>query len=219
VKILGGFPNNIFVLEQELNRLVESDISNKTESLKIFENLNSEKPTPLFLNLTKNRSCAALEGIRNPDGSVFTNETERHNYIFRSYQNLFRARDRDPLPETAVEDFLGPEIANSDLVNNSKLSNAEAEALEAPLTITELDDSVKKSKMRSAPGMDGYSNLLIQRCWKFLRYPLLNYCNACYNSGQLTHNFKSARIRLIPKKGDTTQLKNWRPISLLSNLY
>jgi hypothetical protein len=76
--------NNIFILEHELNSLVEADISNKTESLKIFENLNSEKPTPLFLNLTKNRSCAALDGIHNTDGSVFNNDTERQDYIFSS---------------------------------------------------------------------------------------------------------------------------------------
>jgi hypothetical protein len=31
--------------------------------------------------------------------------------------------------------------------------------------------------------------------------------------------FRTATIRLLPKKGDTTQIKNWRPISLLSNLY
>jgi Reverse transcriptase (RNA-dependent DNA polymerase) len=29
----------------------------------------------------------------------------------------------------------------------------------------------------------------------------------------------SADIKLIPKKGDLSQIKNWRPISLLSNLY
>ncbi len=31
--------------------------------------------------------------------------------------------------------------------------------------------------------------------------------------------FKTAVIKLIPKKGDTSLIKNWRPISLLSNFY
>jgi hypothetical protein len=35
----------------------------------------------------------------------------------------------------------------------------------------------------------------------------------------LTHNFRCAKIRLIPKKGDTSLLKNWRPISLLNCFY
>ena len=32
-------------------------------------------------------------------------------------------------------------------------------------------------------------------------------------------SFLTAQIKIIPKKGDTTQVKNWRPISLLSNFY
>jgi hypothetical protein len=35
----------------------------------------------------------------------------------------------------------------------------------------------------------------------------------------LTDNFRSAKIRLIPKKGDLTKLTNWRPISLLNGFY
>jgi hypothetical protein len=31
--------------------------------------------------------------------------------------------------------------------------------------------------------------------------------------------FATAQIKLIPKKGDCTKIKNWRPISLLSNFY
>jgi hypothetical protein len=37
--------------------------------------------------------------------------------------------------------------------------------------------------------------------------------------GTLIDSFATAQIRIIPKKGDTTKLKNWRPISLLSNFY
>ncbi len=52
-----------------------------------------------------------------------------------------------------------------------------------------------------------------------LRIPLLNYSNYCFEVGHLTTNFRSALIKLIPKKGDLSSIKNWRPISLLSNLY
>jgi hypothetical protein len=43
----------IFQLESELNAMVEKNLSDKIASIKIFENLNSEKPTPIFLNLIK----------------------------------------------------------------------------------------------------------------------------------------------------------------------
>jgi hypothetical protein len=35
----------------------------------------------------------------------------------------------------------------------------------------------------------------------------------------MTETFNTALIKLIPKKGDCTQIKNWRPISLLSCFY
>jgi hypothetical protein len=104
-------------------------------------------------------------------------------------------------------------------VLGSKLAEAEKKSLDVPLSIAELDISAKKGKLRSVPGADGFSNTFILRCWKYLRRPLHNYALRCFDTGNLTHNFRSASIRLIPKKGDCTALKNWRPISLLSNFY
>jgi hypothetical protein len=60
---------------------------------------------------------------------------------------------------------------------------------------------------------------LLKICWEFIRYPLFNYTGEALRKGKMTHNFRSASIRLIPKKGEGTDIKNWRPISLLSNVY
>ena len=67
--------------------------------------------------------------------------------------------------------------------------------------------------------MDGFSNKVIKKFWAFFRYPLVEYANECIRNGKLTGTFKTALIKLIPKKGDVTQIKNWRPISLLSCFY
>jgi hypothetical protein len=105
------------------------------------------------------------------------------------------------------------------IVQNSKLTVTERDELDRPLSIDELDKSIDKANMKSAPGIDGMSNIFIKEFWSYIRIPLFNYCNTCYTKGTLTSNFKSAAIKLIPKKGDVSSLKNWRPISLLSNLY
>ncbi len=47
----------------------------------------------------------------------------------------------------------------------------------------------------------------------------MKYANMAFTRGTLTQNFKTAIIKLIPKKGDSTNIKKWRPISLLSCLY
>jgi Reverse transcriptase (RNA-dependent DNA polymerase) len=189
------------------------------DNIKLFENLSSEKPSPIFLSLAKNNSSGNLNEIKNDAGEVFMCPEDRANYIFDKYQSLFRKEDTEPLPGDAIESFLGPTILNNPIVRNSKLTQEESDTLDQPLTIIELDDAVKKCRNRSAPGADGFSNTFIKKIWNDLRYPLLNYALHCFNSGSLTQNFRSAKIKLIPKKGDPSKLNNWRPISLLSNFY
>jgi hypothetical protein len=98
-----------------------------------------------------------------------------------------------------IEDFLGPEICNSNIVRDSKLTQGEKNWLDRPLTMAELDISVKKGKTRSASGSDGFTNQLIIKCWPYLRYPFSNYANFCFDKAILTHNWRSAKIKLIPK--------------------
>jgi hypothetical protein len=83
----------------------------------------------------------------------------------------------------------------------------------------EFDTAVDKAKCNTSPGIDSISNRFIKHFWYIFRKPLFDYANACYLSGMLTNNFRCAKIRLIPKKGDTSLVKNWRPISLLNCFY
>jgi len=100
------------------------------------------------------------------------------------------------------------------------LQSAEETALlEAGLAIEELDEAVEKCNTKSAPGIDGISNNFIKKFWPYFRMPLYEYTRSCTESGILTPTFRTALIKLIPKKGDTTMIKNWRPISLLSCFY
>jgi hypothetical protein len=114
--------------------------------------------------------------------------------------------------------FLG-DTAEIPSVVNSKLSDEERNELEQGLTLIEFDKAVELAKNNTAPGIDSISNKFIKNFWPYFRKLLFEYANCCYNKGTLTENFRSAKIRLIPKKGDITLLKNWRPISLLNCFY
>jgi hypothetical protein len=118
-----------------------------------------------------------------------------------------------------VSEFLGPEICRHPLVLNSKLSEDEINFLDRPLCLNELDESVNNINLKSAPGSDGVSNRFIFKFWALFREPLHRYAKTCIKKGVLTDTFHTAIIQLIPKKGDTSLLKNWRPISLLSCYY
>jgi hypothetical protein len=212
--------DQIFETERRITALLDAKLSSMVSCFKIFENLNNERMTPAFLALTKNRSDGKLSQITKDDGSNFADEEDRYKHIFDTHEKLYKNGDGNvPMPDNIIEEFLGDEIINSDLVKNSKLTVDESTWLDRPLTLAELDIAAKKGKLRSAPGADGFSNYLIIKIWPYIRLPFFNYVDHCYETGLLTQNFRSATIRLIPKKGNATLLKNWRPISLLSNFY
>ena len=87
------------------------------------------------------------------------------------------------------------------------------------MSLQELEKSVSDSNLSSAPGTDGISNKFIKHFWGIFQKPLLEYANHCFITGELTTSFKGAKIRLIPKKGDSSKIKNWCPISLLNCFY
>jgi hypothetical protein len=100
--------------------------------------------TPAFLSLTKNRTEGKLSQIKNDDGSDFLTEKERHKHIFDTYEKLYKNQDQQNLPDDLVQSFLGPDVLNSDLVQNSILTADESAWLDRPLSMAELDMSVKK---------------------------------------------------------------------------
>jgi hypothetical protein len=189
--------------------------------MKLFSCLNSEKPTPMFLSLARSSNAGNnLSSIRNPDGSEYRSNAEKVEGTVLYYENIYRIPTSDCLDySNCIENFLGPDILSPPIVCNSKLTDTERRYLDSQLTIEELDSSLEKCNLRSAPGIDGMSNLFIKKYWQYLRTPLYNYALTCFEKKELTTNFRSASIKLIPKKGDLGDLKNWRPISLLSNMY
>jgi hypothetical protein len=210
----------IFDLEKKLNRIQDRKMRSKLEGSKNFEILNNEKITPNFINLSKgSKSEACLSDLKNSNGQDFACEDDMKNYVRDFYQKLYKSPESDStFNDNCIEDFLGEEILNSRLVLDSKIPPDISENFENPLSIEELDKSANQGN-RSASGRDGLSNCFIKKYWDYLRVPLHRYATCCHAKGKLTQNFSSATIKLIPKKGDITQLKNWRPISLLSCLY
>ncbi len=105
------------------------------------------------------------------------------------------------------------------LIQNLKLSNEEKQDLEQDFTLEELDLALEGANDNSAAGIDGYSTKFIKRFWFLFKKPLLNYTAVAFQKKCLTDSFKSAVIKLIPKKGNSADINKWRPISLLSCMY
>jgi hypothetical protein len=160
-----------------------------------------------------------LSVVKDKHGNDYESESAREKSITKFYERLYA--DPDPNKDVNVEDienFLG-ETTGTDDVRKAKLTDLEKSRLDREVHITELDLAIKQANKKSAPGLDGFNNTFINAYWNLFRKPLLGYLKCCLDKGQLTENFKTAKIRLIPKKGDLTKIGNWRPISLLGCFY
>ncbi len=208
----------ILRLESTLNRIVEAELRDKLLKMHNFEKLNDVKITPYFLSLAKRPHHAeSLCDITRDDGTIFENRVDRGNYIKNHFASTYK-RLPDTVTDQSINEFLG-DSADAPEVAASKLRDEEKNDLESELTILEFDKAVELAKPNTAPGIDSISNRFIKTFWGFFRFPLFQYAKTCYEKGQLTENFRSAKIRLILKKGDLSLLKNWRPISLLNCFY
>jgi exonuclease III len=193
---------NIAILENELNSIVNAKVLLKVKSMKLFSCLNSEKPTTIFLSLARSsNSSSKLENIHDDSGMSFTSNGSRMERIVRYYEDIYARQDSDLSNyDNCINDFLGDELVNHPLITNSKLSDSERANLETPLTVDELDKSINKCNLRSAPGIDGFSNMFIKKFWAYFRIPLHRYSLCCYEKGVLTSNFRSASIQKFQKR-------------------
>lgn len=70
-----------------------------------------------------------------------------------------------------------------------------------------------------SPGPDGLSKEFHSCFWGTIKEEMTQVLNNAYCFGNIPLSMKSAKIRLLHKKGDEKDLKNWRPISNLNTDY
>jgi hypothetical protein len=200
--------------ERELNNILNLELRCLISNKRIFENLTHEKPTRRFHDLAHNIGKGdSLNRVTNDDGMLFANATDLENYLTNFYAKLYR---KDPEVSGSIEDFRGPDICNHPVVRNSKLMPEQVAELETDLTFEEIHKAMNESNAKSAPGMDGYSGKFIKKFFYIIGRPLFKCFQLRLEEQTLLEMFATAQIKLIPKKGDTTKIKNWRPISLLT---
>jgi hypothetical protein len=213
--------NLISEYELKLREMNEIKINAVLEGNPNFNQLNSERITPFFLKITNGSQLSgSMWDIIDPDGAIFESALRQKSYIPEYFANSYKRPVHEPENLTGcIETFLGPEILNHPLTQNLKLNEAERIRLDQDLTGDELDHSLERANLSSAAGIDGLSTKIIKKFWYIFKLPLLNYTKCVFRNGRLTQSFKTALIKLIPKKGNSADIKKWRPISLLSCLY
>ena len=149
-----------------------------------------------FISPKSNSTIPPLE----KDGTVYVTETEKANLL----NNFFK--DQTMLNDDNAE---LPDIIPYPVQDNfSSLS----------LTPDEVETTLKALPIGKATGPDEISNRLLKEISREISVPLTEFFSHSLSIGKVPDIFKESHVVPVPKGGDTSDVGNHRPISLLSNI-
>jgi hypothetical protein len=145
-----------------------------------------------------------IDSLRGPGGMV--HDTPDILRIAKDYyKTLFSGESRGAA--ALEEHFWGA----SDLITNEENSE-----LTTPFLEKEVKDAIFGSYFEGAPRPDGLSFLFYQKFWDIVKDDLLKLVKGFKDSKLDWFRLNFATLTLIPKVEDASEMKNFRPISLLN---
>lgn len=126
------------------------------------------------------------------------------------YQSLYKSSQENVLNNEEFSNFLN----NLDV---PRLSDNEALECEGAITETECSKILTDLKVNKTPESDGFQVEFYNFFWPEIKDLVLESINYSVVKNRMSNDQRKGVITLVPKKDkDKTNLKNWRPISLLN---
>ncbi len=88
-----------------------------------------------------------------------------------------------------------------------------------PILQSEVEEALNSMKDHKAPGIDEITSDILKQGGEEILQQLTQLFNQISEAQKIPASWKEAKIILLFKKGDKADVKNYRPISLLSHLY
>ncbi|MCO5607270.1 hypothetical protein L7F22_061463 [Adiantum nelumboides] len=123
-------------------------------------------------------------------------------------------------PEIPVPLYKNKEIPQGapDLGANLVLSRIQI-AIMRPFSLHEVRDALHGLDGASCPGDDGLTRQFFMQYWDLISQPLQEGLQHIFDTGCMSQSMSLGIISLIPKGGDASTLRQWRPITLMSSVY
>ena len=100
-----------------------------------------------------------------------------------------------------------------------RIKSEEAVRLEEMFSMEEVYLAISELNGDKAPGSDGFPIAFWQFCWEFVKDEIISFFKDFYERGKFVRSLNSTFLVLVPKKGGTDDLRNYRPISLVGGMY
>ncbi len=193
---------NDYYQEKEKGCQIRSKINWKNEG---------ERSTSYFFNLEKNRqSNNVIKELKDKNGKICHKDDEILGIATDFYENLFSSKN---ISQNDIDNYL-------DQVNfENTLSDDQKDFCDEPITEKEVENVIKTLKTEKSPGSDGLTPEFYKTFWPLIKDLVMGMISETFQHGELPYSMRKALLALLFKKGDSTLLKNYRPISLTNYDY
>ena len=193
-------------IAQELTQKIKNEVRKDKETHLLQQLEEMEGSSYSWNGLKRLRKAPRLKctKFRDKDGRRIPRSEYHHKAAeYLAQEQRKRNPDRIPPPK----------------VNPSNLTNGRFPINDSQFTLEELDAVIRKQPNNKAPGTDNLRAELVKYLDEENRKALLQFYNDILQSGKLEDSLHEASVVSIFKKGDSTKLENYRPISLLQTFY
>ncbi|KAG0751479.1 hypothetical protein G6F16_013063 [Rhizopus arrhizus] len=120
------------------------------------------------------------------------------------YENLYSP---NPISQVDVESLM------ANIPTTARIDQSSHEALLSQWTIEEFQDCLSKASKQSSPGVDGIPYCILQLLFfqPFCRQLFMDVLHSALIEHRYPASWQRSVVVLLPKKGDRSNLKNWRP--------
>lgn len=157
----------------------------------------SNDPSNFWAFITSKKGQSRIPGlVKDASNAVFDNPQDIVDSFARFFQSVY-------VDSTNTD--IDPDFNNAPYIDISEIHDHD------------VIEASKKLKDKLTSGVDGIPSFVVKDCVYALVDPLIYIYNLILSTHQFPDIWKTARVSPILKKGDTSLVTNYRPISLLCN--
>ena len=156
----------------------------------------------LFQKIKERNNKTRVEELMDNKGRIKYEETEKVEIAHEFYSKLFSGETRHD--------------KNIEYSTKFKLDNKTSHKLDMIITIEEVHRVIKNLPKKKSPGPDGIGAEFYQKNWNLIKTILTDMLNEIFLYDTKLNNMNKGVIHLVHKKGETSKLENFRPITLLN---
>ena len=170
---------------------------------------DGEKNSRYFCNLEKRYyTDKYMNVLEQSNGEIICDIDQITNEVKTFYQSLYASKENE------IKVDIDPNLVCP------KLDEDEKNSLEGLIKLTEILNAIKNLKNDKSPGSDGYTAEFFKFFYKDLGIFIMRSINSGFKKGEMSITQRQGIITCIPKEGKEKRfIQNWRPITVLNNIY